>query len=101
MVPVFVTAGQSTHLDPDDQADVLHRNFGEDALKSTTVFGRCVTEPLVIVDDQDTVDRPSRRDHVIDQCVLALAQFTVIKDLLESGLTDVDDRQQTKVPIGD
>src|SRR5271163_1309363 len=101
MMPVFVGAGQPTHLDPEDQADVFHGNFGQDAMKSATVLGRLATESLVVVDDQDTVAGPSQCDRVVDQRVLAFARFSVIEDLLWGGLTDVDDRQQTEVPIRD
>ena len=44
---------------------------------------------------------PSQGDRVVDQRVLAFARFSVIEDLLRGGLTDVDDRQQTEVPIRD
>jgi len=101
MMPVFVATGQPTHLDPENQTDVLHGNFGHDAVKSASVFGRRAAESLVIVDDQDAVTGPSQCDRVVDQRVLAFARFSVIENLLRSGLTDVDNCQKTKVPIRD
>ncbi len=38
---------------------------------------------------------------IVDQRVLSFARFSVIADLLRRGLADVDDRQQTEVPIRD
>src|SRR4030088_2553210 len=34
IVPIPVIAGDAAHLDPQDQADVLHGNFGQDAMKT-------------------------------------------------------------------
>src|SRR5262245_30413520 len=34
--------GDPTHFDPKDQTDMLHGNFGEDAMKSTTQVGLSV-----------------------------------------------------------
>jgi hypothetical protein len=100
-MPILVATGQPAHLDPEDQTDMLHGNFGQDAVKSATIFGRLAAEPLVVIDDQDTVARPSQCDCEVEQRVLTFARFSVIENLLRSGLTDVDDRQQTEVPVGD
>jgi len=92
---------RASRLDPEDQTDVLHGNFGQDSVESAPVFGRLAAESLVVVDDQDTVAGPSQCDCVVDQSVLTFARFSVIADLLRRGLADIDDRQQTQVPIRD
>ena len=40
IVPIPVVAGDAAHLDPEDQADMLHGNFGQEALKSAPLVGR-------------------------------------------------------------
>ena len=40
IVPIPVVAGDAAHLDPEDQANMLHRNFGQDATKSAPRFRR-------------------------------------------------------------
>src|SRR5262249_19443582 len=34
MMPILVVAGHAAHLDPQDQADMIQGNFGQDAVKS-------------------------------------------------------------------
>src|SRR6516162_10575555 len=99
MMPVSIAAGQPAHLDPQNQTDVLHANFSDKAVKSASVFSRLTADPLVVVDDQDPGPWPSQRNGVVDQCVLTLARFTMIENLLRSRLADIDDRQKTELPI--
>src|SRR5262249_26068657 len=55
IMPLFVVSGDAAHLDSDDQTDVLHGNFGEEALKSAAHVGAARADPLVVVDDQDAI----------------------------------------------
>jgi hypothetical protein len=66
VLPILVAPAQPAHLDTEDQTDMLHGNFGRDAVKSAPVFGRLSAESLVIVDDQYTVGGPSQCDRVVD-----------------------------------
>jgi hypothetical protein len=70
-------------------------------LKSVAVFGGLTGEPLIVVDDEDAVHGPTHGGREVLQGVLPLARFPMIEDLLRIRLTDVDDGQQTEVPIGD
>src|SRR5271166_3652131 len=53
IMPILVVAGDAAHLDSQDQADMLHGNFGEDSLKSTPLVGCPAAQSLIVVDDQD------------------------------------------------
>jgi hypothetical protein len=48
MMPILVVAGHAAHLDPQDQADMIHGNFGHDAMKSGSPIGRLATDPFDI-----------------------------------------------------
>ena len=70
IMPILVVAGDAAHLDPEDQADMLHGNFGQEALKSAPLVGRPAAQPLIVIDDQDAIPGPSqggrdgRRGHI-------------------------------------
>ena len=70
IMPILVVAGDAAHLDPEDQADMLHGNFGQEALESAPLVGRPAAQPLIVIDDQDAIPGPSpgrprgRRGHI-------------------------------------
>jgi hypothetical protein len=99
MVPILVVAGHAAHLDSEKQADMVHGNFSQDALKSGAPIGRLTSAPLVLVDEQDPVFRPPEGDCELNQSVLPLARLDVVEDLLGIRLANVDDGQPVEVPI--
>jgi hypothetical protein len=100
-VPILVVASDPAHLDPEDQADMLHGNFGQEALESAPLVRRPPTLPLVVVDDQDAIPRPPQGDRVGGESILPLPRLAVIEDLLGIGLPHVDDSESVEVGIED
>jgi hypothetical protein len=71
-MPISVIASDATHVDPEDQADMLHGNFGQDAMKSTPDVCYPSGLSLIVVDDQDTISGPSQSDREFGEFVLPL-----------------------------
>ena len=46
MMPILVVAGHAAHLDPQDQADMIHGNLGQEAMESGPPIGRLATIAL-------------------------------------------------------
>ena len=101
IVPILVVAGDAAHLDPEDQADMLHGNFGEEALKSASLVGRAAALALIVVDDQDAIPGPSQGDRVVGEGILPFPRFAMVEDLLGIGLAHVNDGDAIEVEIED
>ena len=101
IVPILVVAGDAAHLDPEDQADMLHGNLGQEALKSAPLVGRPAALPLIVVDDQDAIPGPSQGDRVVGEGVLPFPRFAMVENLLGIGLAHVDDGEAIEVEIED
>jgi hypothetical protein len=99
MMPILAVARDAAHLDPQDQANVIHGNFGQETMKSGSPIGRLATASLVFVNEQDPVLGPSQGLCKVDQGVLPFPRFDVIEYLLRVGLANVDDCQPTEVSI--
>ena len=101
IVPIPVVAGDAAHLDPEDQADMLHGNLGQEALKSAPLVGRPAALPLIVVDDHDAIPGPSQGDRVVGEGVLPFPRFPMVEDLLGIGLAHVNDSEAVEVEIQD
>ena len=99
IVPIPVVAGDAAHLDPEDQADMLHGNFGQDAMKSAPLDGRPGRLSLIVIDDQDAIPRPSQGDRELDEVVLPFPRFAMVEDLLGIGLAHVNDGETNEVEV--
>ena len=100
-VPILVVAGDPAHLDPEDQADMLHSNFGQEALKSAPLVGRPATLALIVVDDHDAIPGPPQGDRVLGEGVLPLPRLTIVENLLGVGLSHVNDSKSVEVEVED
>src|SRR5262245_57328723 len=90
-MPLAVAAAQSTHLQAEDDAGVVHAHLGNHALKAVAFFSRLLAAlTLVVVDDQDALSRPAQGRGIVGQGILALAGFAMMADLVGAGLTDID-----------
>ena len=101
IVPILVVAGDAAHLDPEDQADMLHGNFGQEALKSAPLVGRPTALSLIVIDDHDAIPGPSQGDRVVGEGILPLPRFPMVEDLLWIGLAHVNDGEAIEVKIED
>ena len=101
MMPIGAAACNAAHFDPHDQANMVHGNLGEEALKSCSPLSRLATASLVLVDDQNPVLRPSQGYDIVRQTVLPFSRFFVIDSLLGVRLANVDDCQPSQVLIID
>jgi hypothetical protein len=80
---------------------VLHGNFGQEALESAPLVRRPTAQPLIVVDDQDAIPRPSQGGRRVEEGVLALPRFPIGEDLVGIGLAHVDDREAVEVDVED
>ena len=100
-MPILVVAGDAAHLDPEDQADMLHGNLGQDALESAPLVGRPAAQSLIVIDDQDAIPGPSPGGREVGEGILPFPRFAMVEDLLGIGLAHVDDGEAIEVPIQD
>ena len=63
--------GEAAHLQPQDQADMVQCNLGQQALAAAPVRGAFATLALIFIDDNDPVLRPAQGDGSLAQPVLA------------------------------
>src|SRR5262249_13546403 len=101
IIPIFVVAGDVAHLDSQDQADMLHGNFGEDSLKTTPFVGGPAALSLIVVDDQNPIPGPSPSYRQVGEGVLPFPRFAMSEDLLGIGLAHVHDEEEIEVAIQD
>ena len=101
IMPILVVAGDAAHLDPEDQADMLHGNLGQDALESAPLVGRPAAQPLIVIDDQDAIPGPSPGGREVGEGILPFPRFAMVEDLLGIGLAHVNDGETIEVPIQD
>jgi hypothetical protein len=50
---------------------MFHGNFGQEALKTNSLISRATTLALIVIDDHDTVTRPSQSGRVISESILS------------------------------
>ena len=62
-MPIFVRSCETAHLDPQHDADVFHRDFGQQPLKALAVVGSAPAQAQVFVDDKDSLRGPGQRGH--------------------------------------
>ena len=101
IVPILVVAGDPAHLDAEDQADMLHGNLGQEALKSAPTVGGPAAQTLVVVDDQDAIPGPSQGDRMVGEGILPFPRLAMIEDLLWVGLAHVNDGEPIEMKIED
>ena len=77
---------------------MVEADFGEQSLKAQSSFGRGPALALIVVDDENSVRRPTELDGPIDEPVLAVGRFLVFGNLLGGGLADIDDGQPVEMP---
>lgn len=98
LMPVLVGARQATHLQAEDDADVVEADLGEQVLEAGPALGRLPAAPLVLVHDFHTVARPAQRGGAIRQAVLPVRRLAVIEHLLGRRLADVNDGLTLQMP---
>lgn len=101
LIPVLAGAGQSAHLDAEDQPDVVEADLGQQSLEADAMFRRPRALPEVVVDDHDAIAWPTEPDGAAGQVVLQRGRFTMLGHLPRGGLTHVDDRQAIAVMAAD
>jgi hypothetical protein len=73
VVPVRVGPRQAAHLQPQDQADVVHGNLGQQVLEAVAIGDRLAAVPLVVVDEEDPRLVPAQGGGMVGEGVLAVA----------------------------
>ena len=92
LIPVFAGAGQAAHLQPEDQPDVIHRNFGQQALEAGAALGAAAAQAEVVVDDGNVLGWPAQSGRKRStRSILAGGGLLMFQNLLGRGLADVDD----------
>ena len=65
MLPVFGAARQPTHLQPQDEADMVHSHLSEAPLEPVSALGRGAALALLLVADQPTGGRPAQGNSLV------------------------------------
>jgi hypothetical protein len=78
---------------------VLHRNFGQKALKPVPLVGRSTALSLVVIDGNDAIPWPSQSDGMVGEGVLPLTRFPMVENLLGIGLAHIDKGETIEVMI--
>ena len=89
-VPVGGVAGQPGAFQAQHDPGPAQGHLGDQLLEAFPVGGRCAGLALVDIDDGDLPGGPAQRDRPAAQVVLADRGLGVVQDLLEAGLTDVE-----------
>ena len=89
-VPVSRVAREARDLQAHDNAGLAEPHLAHELLEAVA---RCRTRSRlaeIAIDDMNALDRPARGDGPIAQRILALRTLTVLGDLAERRLTDVE-----------
>ena len=97
-MPVAVRPRQPAHLQAEDQADVVQRHLGQEALEAGPPLDRLAAPAEVVIDGGDAIGRPSEGDRPTRQRILACGGLLVVAHLLGCGLADVDECRAVEVP---
>ena len=65
MMPVFGAARESTQLQPQHEADMVHGDLGEEPLKPVPALGRRAALPLILVHDQHAGRGPAQGNGIV------------------------------------
>lgn len=99
LVPVPAGAGQTGHLDPHNETDVVQPDLGDQPLKARAGNGTRPRPAQVLVDHQNPVHRPAERDRPVHQGILQPGRLLVVDELLAGGLTDIDHREPLQMTV--
>ena len=98
LMPVLAGAGQPTHLQAEDQSDVVQTDFRKQPLEAEPVVGRSPALALILVNDENAFGGPTEFDGPVDQSILAVGGLAILGDLLRGGLADVDNGESVEMP---
>src|SRR5579859_1685517 len=97
-VPVIVGAGQTAHLQAEDEADVIQSDLRHEPLEAEASLGSGPAAALVLVDDENAISGPTEIHGPLSQGILALCGLGVLTDLMRSRLSNVHDREAVEMP---
>jgi hypothetical protein len=81
LVPILAGAGQPAHLRPEDEAQVVQADLGQEPLKADAVSGRAAAVSEVVVDHQDGLWPPPEIVNLAGELVLEVGRLPVFEDL--------------------
>jgi hypothetical protein len=82
LVPVLAGACQPAHLQPQDDADLVLDDAGQDGLEAGTAHGIGAAASLVLIDDLDAVGAPAELHGPSIQGILSIGGLAIMEDLL-------------------
>jgi hypothetical protein len=92
-MPIPTGARQSRHLDAEHETDLAEADLGNQPLKAQASLDAGAGAPEIVVDDHDLLPQPAELRRPIRERVLQLGRLLMAFNLLNRGLTDIDDRQ--------
>jgi hypothetical protein len=92
LVPVLTGTGQATHLQAEDDANMIQTNLGKQTLEAKAVLGTPTAQAKVVVDDFDAISGPTEGFGTLGEAVLAIGRFAVLESLVRGRLADINDR---------
>src|SRR5205807_10259615 len=96
--PVLTGAGQTAHVQAEDQADPVQGDLGEQPLEAEAALDRLAALAPILIDNLDLAARPAQQDGAVARGVRAGGGLLVLGYLLRGGLADVDDGCPVQVP---
>jgi hypothetical protein len=92
-MPIPTGARQSRHLDAEHETDLAEADLGNQPLKAQASLDAGAGAPEIVVIDDDLLPQPAELRRPIRERVLQLGRLLMAFNLLNRGLTDIDDRQ--------
>src|SRR5260363_284593 len=100
-IPVGVIARQAGNFQPEDNAEVAERQLGSHASKAAAMGSTSTRQAQILTDPTDLLLVPAQGDSTLGKCVLTLDRFTVVLDLINTGLADVNERGTLQMAAAD
>jgi hypothetical protein len=93
LMPIAARSGQPRHLNPENQPDIAEADFRHQSLKTKPPLDAGTGTAQIVIDHDNSLPRPAEMERPIDQRILQPCRFLVTLDLLNRGLTDVNNCQ--------
>ena len=90
LMPVAIVARQARRIETDHQAGVAKADFGDQFLKAVALDAAGAGFSQILVDDLNTLARPSQPNGAIDEAVLQLRALLMLTHLVHRRLPDVN-----------
>src|SRR5215467_1142998 len=100
-VPIGVIAGEPRDLEAEHKTHPCECYFGGEVSKARSLHRAVTGEAEILVDDNDSILRPTELTGLGRERILPLRRFAIVLDLSGARLTQIDDSLARQVARGD